>query len=379
MRRPEIETACRRDGRRLTRLLAGAILLLGTSAVPAGAAVPARPFNVRGIPLGITLDQLRATPHPDKELRDKAHIVCASDPRGAGIEALRLSDAMLEVDVVKCGYFVPGVGNGEQRVAAPMEFFGEQVTPLFLLYRAADDSEFRLAQITFAMSNLRGQQLTNLFYRAYGNAPSISVTGVPTAFGAELPDIVYVWNNGVSSLHLDTLTLVLNQMSVVFTDNHLWGSLSDRLDTIARLNRIAGAEEARKRAAAKEAADALKAAAEDAAAADELIPGHGKFGASDKTGDGDRSGKDKTKAKDQAGDKGRQGRGAGRAGKACRRGRGEAAATTTGAGGSRRHETAARQRRCGATAATEFYRAADAAADGAQRIYVSIRRVAVRD
>src|SRR5262250_2365011 len=109
MTRPDIESGGRRRRRFLAPGLAGAMLVLALAASPAESAAPTRPFNVRGLPLGLTLDQLRATPHPDKELRDKAQILCSSDPRGAGIEGLRLSDAMLEVDVTKCGYFVPGV------------------------------------------------------------------------------------------------------------------------------------------------------------------------------------------------------------------------------------------------------------------------------
>ncbi len=206
-------------------------------------------------------------------MRALARIECSNDPTAAGLDALRLTSAMVEADVIKCGYFIPGPEYGKQGlVAAPMEYFGEQVTPLFLFYRLPGTAEHALAQITFALGNSRGDQLIALFYRAFGNAPSLEVSAVPTSFGPDLADITYVWTNGVSTLHLDTLTVVLNQMSVVFTDNRLWGDLSKRLDTIDRMKRAAEREAVLQRQAAggdKSTADKGKAEKSEKGKADE--------------------------------------------------------------------------------------------------------------
>jgi hypothetical protein len=149
------------------------------------------------------------------------------------------------------------------------------VSPLFLFYRPEGANDYSLAQITFAISNRRGSEIIGLFYRAYGATASLDVTSVPTTFGTEMSNIRYIWKNDLSSIQLDSLSFVLDQMSVVFVESRLWGDLSDRMTAIERVARIANQEEKRRHDAAERAAQAQKAAdgsaqpgANDASAAD---------------------------------------------------------------------------------------------------------------
>jgi hypothetical protein len=240
-------------------LCRGLIILLVVLTVSGSvsAAVPTGTYSLRDIQLGISLNEFRQMQHPDVTIRGQARVACSNDPTAAGLDALRLTSTMLQAEIVKCGFFLPAA-KGDQRVAAPMEFFGEQVTPLFMFYHLPGEEDYALAQITFAMASDRGDQLIGLFYRTYGNATSLEVTAVPTSFGRDLADVTYIWNNGVSALRLDTLTLVFNQMSVVLTENRLWGNLSARFDAVDRMNRVGGDEGAVKPPAAGEGETAVK-------------------------------------------------------------------------------------------------------------------------
>jgi hypothetical protein len=264
----------------------GGLLALLAATALAGPATAAQPYALRAIPVGITLEQFRALPYPDHRQHAGVAAVCSSDPTAAGLDALRLTPILVEADVVKCGYFQAGFGGATApRVAAPLQFLGEEVTPLFLFYRQRGAPSYRLAQITFAMSNRRSDALIVMFHRAFGNAPELQVSTVQTGFGPQLANITYTWNNGVSTVRLDTITVVLNQMSVVFVDNRLGSSLDERLDAIARRNRIAEAELAKtndaeaapaaaseskteKGATKKSGADALPAASAETPAED---------------------------------------------------------------------------------------------------------------
>jgi hypothetical protein len=233
-----------------------ALLLLPWTAE--GALPPAHPYSLRDIPLGITLSQFRRTPHPDAEPRAAAaQILCSDDPGVGGLEGLALTTTLLQADAKKCGYFVKAKGpDGDQLVAAPMAFLGEEISPLFLFYRPEGAADYALAQITFGISNHRGNEIIGLFYRAFGGTASLDVVSVPTTFGTEMSNIRYVWKNDLSSIELDSLSFVLNQMSAVFIESRLWSDLSDRMATIDRVGRIANQEEQRRRAEAERAAQA---------------------------------------------------------------------------------------------------------------------------
>jgi hypothetical protein len=250
------------------------VIAAGVLAFPAAAAPPpGHVYNLRNIPLGISLTQFRKTPHPDAEARKMTTLVlCTGDPGVSEIEGLALTPTLLQADAKKCTYYAktPIAGGGEQLVSAPMTFLGEAISPLFLFYRPEGATDYSLAQITFGLSNRRGNELIGLFYRAYGGPASLDVTSVPTTFGSEMSNIRYIWKNDMSSIQLDSLSFVLDQMSVVFAESRLSGDLSDRMTTIERVARIASQEEKRRRDAADQAAEARKAAgqADGAAPAD---------------------------------------------------------------------------------------------------------------
>ncbi|MBV8654177.1 MAG: hypothetical protein JO255_22145 [Alphaproteobacteria bacterium] len=250
-------------GRTTIALAAGLLPWAALAAAP-----PAHPYNLRNIPLGISLTQFRKMAHPDGDARGaKAQVLCSGDPGGGDIEGLALSPVLLQADTTKCGYYVKTpVAGGEQYASAPMTFLGEAISPLFLFYRPEGATDYGLAQITFGLSNRRGSETIGLFYRAYGGPASLDVTSVPTTFGSEMSNIRYIWKNDLSSIQLDSLSFVLDQMSVVFAESRLWGDLSDRMATIERMARIASQEEKRQRDAAEAAAQAQKSG--DAAQSD---------------------------------------------------------------------------------------------------------------
>jgi hypothetical protein len=224
------------------------IVLLAVSAMPLTAWGAARPYSVRDIAVGVSLSQFRSLPHPDAETRSTARLYCSNEPGAGGLEGLTLAPRLLQADALKCAFYQPALAaEGEQLVAAPMNFLGEEITPLFLFFRPEGAADYGLAQITFAMSNRRGAELIGLFYRAFGGVTSLDVIGVSTSFGGNMPNIRYIWRNDLSTIQLDSLSFVLTEMSIAFLDNKLWGNLSDRLTTIERMSRIANQEEQRLR------------------------------------------------------------------------------------------------------------------------------------
>jgi len=258
---------------RLPPGLRRALLLLALLAAAIPAAAAPRPFSVRDIPVGISLTEFRRLHHPDADKYRGAKIYCSTDPGVGAIEALAMPPTLLQADTLKCGFFqLAAAAEGERLTSAPLTFLGEEISPLFLFSRPEGARDYALAQITFAMSNRRGGQTIELFYRAFGGVTSLDVTGVSTTFGSDMSNIRYIWRNEQSSIQLDSLSFVLTEMSVVFYDNRLWSDLSERIATIERMNRIAAQEEQRLREVSEAARKREDAASQPSA----IAPGDGK-------------------------------------------------------------------------------------------------------
>lgn len=234
--------------------LAAALFCLLLAFAHSAAAGPPQPrvFNIRAIPLGMTMARFRAMPFPDRDSVPTARTFCSDDPGASGYESLQVESTLLQAGVIKCGYFYPEKSKetGQERLsAASIDVFGEAVSPLFLFYRPDTSDDHRLAQITFGMPNLNASALIVMFHRAYGAPTSYDVSILQMGFGLELANISYVWAGELSSIKIDTISFVLNQMSVVFIDNRLWGDLHDRLLSIENVSRWIAGDQSRRRKA----------------------------------------------------------------------------------------------------------------------------------
>src|SRR5471030_2698106 len=232
------------------RLATALFCVLLASAHSADAARPEpRVFNVRAIPLGMTIAQFRAMPFPDRDAFPTARTFCSDDAGASSYESLQVESTLLQAGAIKCGYFVPekSQATGAERLtAAQFDVFGEAVSTLFLFYKPDASDDHRLAQITFGMPNQNASGLIVLFHLAYGAPTSYDVSILQMGFGLELANISYVWASEASSIKIDTISFVLNQMSVVFIDNRLWGDLHDRLVSIENVNRLIAGDRKRR-------------------------------------------------------------------------------------------------------------------------------------
>jgi hypothetical protein len=118
----------------------------------------------------------------------------------------------------------------EQRYApALIEFFGERADAGFIFYQRQDDPDLRLTQIILFLDNKVFQTVLNLFRRAYGPPTDFDITALTTLFGARLANSSYTWDNKVSSIRMDTFSVTIERMSVMFAHNELFGELGPEI------------------------------------------------------------------------------------------------------------------------------------------------------
>lgn len=185
-------------------------LLLEAQARPAP-----RPYALQDIQLGAPLSELRQLRFVEETARAKLRLLCSNDADSAGIDLLHPLATALQPDEVRCALFER---DKSKTPPAPgkIEIFGEEVSPLLVFYPPDEGGgEPRLTEITVRFDNDRFQQIVAFMRRAYGAPANYEMTAMQTYFG-DMVIASYYWDNGVSKIEADSLTLDLDKMSVVF-------------------------------------------------------------------------------------------------------------------------------------------------------------------
>lgn len=185
-------------------------LLLEAQARPAP-----RPYALQDMQLGAPLSELRQLRFVEETVRGKLRLLCSSDADSVGIDLLHPLATTLQPDEVRCALFERDKSKTPP-VPGKIEIFGEAVAPLLVFYPPEDGGgEPRLTEIIVRFDNDRFQQIVAFMRRAYGAANNYEMTTMQTYFG-DMVIASYYWNNDVSTIEADSLTLDLDKMSVTF-------------------------------------------------------------------------------------------------------------------------------------------------------------------
>jgi len=148
-------------------------------------------------------------------VRGKLRLLCSSDADSVGIDLLHPLATTLQPNEVRCALFDRDKSKTPP-VPGKIEIFGEAVAPLLVFYPPEDGGgEPRLTEIIVRFDNDRFQQIVAFMRRAYGAANNYEMTTMQTYFG-DMVIASYYWNNDVSTIEADSLTLDLDKMSVTF-------------------------------------------------------------------------------------------------------------------------------------------------------------------
>jgi hypothetical protein len=193
------------------------ILLLPQFSPEAGAQQAVRPYAVHEVRLGTPLSQLRKLNFLRQEQQDKLRLLCSSDADAVYIDQLA-PVTTTQGTAVRCGLFERGEGNSP--APGKIEVFGEDTQLTFVLYRSEQDREVRLAQITGTLRGERFDEVVSLLRKTYGAPSNYEMSNVSTQYGYTL-NATWFWNNRVSSIQVDLLTLDATRMNFIFTYDDL--------------------------------------------------------------------------------------------------------------------------------------------------------------
>jgi hypothetical protein len=183
----------------------------------AGAQQRIRPYTLHEVRLGTPLSQLRKLNFLRQEQQDKLRLICSNDSDAVFIDQLA-TVITSQGPAVRCGLFERG--GGDSPAPGRIEVFGEETQLTFVLYRGERDSEVRLAQITGTLRGERFDEVISLLRKTYGAPSNYEMNNVSTQYGYTL-NASWFWNNGVSSIQADLLTLDATRMNFIFSYDEL--------------------------------------------------------------------------------------------------------------------------------------------------------------
>jgi hypothetical protein len=177
----------------------------------------ARPFDFKGVPLEISLDDFRKLPHPDG---GSEHVVCTGDPdaRSSSIDSYDATE--IKLGVVKCAWANKekwmvgdaGLSLANTKYAAnfySFSFIADPKDGVKKLFRFEGTSNAAAAQDVIAA-------ITTKFGK-----PKIVKGSVQNRIGNRFEKTSAIWVNSKSSLSVEDRFTKVDDMEIVMIDNRL--------------------------------------------------------------------------------------------------------------------------------------------------------------
>jgi len=189
-------------------------LVVGTPTMAAAQ----EPFDFKGIALGITLEEMRATRADDPRAAN-ANVVCTGDPEVGPISYLEvhLSEAETAAGIRRCAYFDQprypglsqlaylGIGSDWAAVDYEFDFFPDPATGGHRL--------FRIALVT----NVGARRFVyDALTEKFGSPDDLSSEPVQNRMGASFERAVMRWNRPNATLTVTAPSSRLDRMSVIY-------------------------------------------------------------------------------------------------------------------------------------------------------------------
>ena len=204
------------------------LLLAPFGAAAQGQRTTSRPYALHEIRLGMPLSEFRELERWHDLQAEQKELVCSGDEHPAAT-IVRPTPDVNAAGAIRCAV-VKVESAAEQRYSpAIVEFFGERADVGFIFYQRPEDTDLRLTQINLFFDNKVFQTILNLFRRAYGPPSDFDISALTTLFGATLANSSYSWDNRVSSIRMDTFSVTIERMSVMFAHNELFGELGPKI------------------------------------------------------------------------------------------------------------------------------------------------------
>ncbi len=185
---------------------------------PAPIGPAAEPYSLHGFTLGMTIEEFRATEHPNDP---GATIFCSGEgPMGVFRERLRTRER-------RCAYFRGSPGSW---VSTQMSIDGATIQRARFDFILAPDDRYRLFHIGLFSQIRDTDRLLSIYTRLYGE-PELTRASVESRLGTVLERISAHWSNAYGAVILRSRVAKAYDLYVDYVDHELWNLRDQRLQT----------------------------------------------------------------------------------------------------------------------------------------------------
>ena len=204
------------------RLMAPLAFLVAFMATP----LHADPYDLRGIKLGITMEEFRASPVPRSKQYPEKRVYCTGDdiPRGVmGFVPLELvSGERAKLGVKYCDFAVRYEANDDTFNRVQWSIAGVFVHPILVFIPDPTDNRiYRLAWIEMDFHMDFWDRLWSAYTKKYGKPTKVTESVGQNSFGTKFPKISAVWRNPESSIWLEQRVNTIDRMTIDYLHEDL--------------------------------------------------------------------------------------------------------------------------------------------------------------
>ena len=206
------------------------ILLLAGCSGPE--ALLERPYDFRGISLGISQAELRQLPWPGED--EHVHFICTGDRSASGraYAYVEIEGPLAEIGVTRCAYeaeqgspYYPGTAGlnmGGGRYVSHDHAFWFIADP--------EDQIARLYAIDLPTNVDAAYNVLSALNDRFGEATTSETTTLQNGFGATFQGTIQVWRNSVSSITVRAPDEQLDKMRVAYLHTRLSAHVNELLE-----------------------------------------------------------------------------------------------------------------------------------------------------
>jgi len=210
------------------------ILIAAYLIVAAVSSAKAEPFDLRGIRLGITIDEFKKAPVPSDHSYAETRVYCTEEEiplAVSGFVSIQYPRGNLaKVGGRSCDFAVKSEPGDRSFDRVHWNIAGAFTQPVLGFISDPDQpSTYRLAAIEMTFNIGQWDKLFLAHQRKYGEPTDASEGVVQTPMGVKYPKITATWRNRDSSITLEQRYQKVNRMRIVYEHSGLMTVFRKRL------------------------------------------------------------------------------------------------------------------------------------------------------
>lgn len=209
-----------------SRIISGIAIVAGILGPTTLQASAVDRYSLKGVQLGITLDEFKAIPVPE-DFSTASEEASLREFHGPPLQRRMEVNCRPAENTLRCEWVKIDKVRG--RPEYPIQSYtpiGNRYGQIEFEFTGAADGQQRLARMQISMKMPSFEDMLAAYKEKFG-APREVTSPVQNGYGASFDQKIFTWSNGVSSIEMRTLCGSINDLCIVYRDPALEAAIDD--------------------------------------------------------------------------------------------------------------------------------------------------------